>query len=101
MKMAKASEADLEMAMELCGAFDSLACRWGATVPAKAAVYDEGEDEPLDLDNHKQCKRVLRYLIQLVDRASLPRVVFGCAVMLDPQNKCVDPSADTIEHHPA
>jgi hypothetical protein len=28
------------------------------------------------------------------------RVVWGCAVMLDPANKCVDPDADTIEHHP-
>jgi len=28
------------------------------------------------------------------------RVVYGCAVMLDPKNKCVDPDANTIEHHP-
>lgn len=101
MKMAKASEADLEMAMELCGALDSLTHRWCPTVPEKCEKLSRDEEsEPLDLDDAEQCERVLRYLLLLADRASLMRVVWGCAVMLDPSNKCVDPEADVIEHHP-
>lgn len=101
MKMAKASKADLDMAMELCNALDALTQRWGATVPDEIAKPDGGdENEYFDRDDREQCQRVLGYLLELADRASLMRVVWGCAVMLDPTNKCVDPNADTIEHHP-
>lgn len=101
MKMAKASEADLEMAMELCGALESLAGRWGATMPEKIEQPDGTSDtEYFDPDDGEQCKRVVEYLRKLTGSASLMRVVWGCAVMLDPRNQCVDPDADTIEHHP-
>lgn len=101
MKMAKASAADLEMAMELCGALDALTQRWGATVPEKIAKTDgDDESEYFSPDNSEQCQRVMGYLLDLADRASLMRVVWGCAVMLDPANRCVDANADTIEHHP-
>lgn len=101
MKMAKASAADLDMAMELCNALDALTQRWSATVP-EAIAKPNGEDESefFNRDDREQCQRVMGYLLDLADRASLMRVVWGCAVMLDPANKCVDPSADTIEHHP-
>lgn len=101
MKMAKASKADLDMAMELCNALDALTQRWSATVPDEIAK-PEGEDESeyFSLDDREQCQRVLGYLLEVADRASLMRVVWGCAVMLDPANKCVDASADTLEHHP-
>jgi hypothetical protein len=100
MKMAKASEADLNMAMELSEALDNLTRRWGASVPEKVQKSEEGDTESFDRDDSDQCQRVLGYLLDVADRASLSRVVFGCAVMLDPRNKCVDPNADTIEHHP-
>jgi hypothetical protein len=100
MKMAKASEADLNMAMELANAFDDITRRWGAMVPEKAQRPGEEDSESFDRDDSEQCKRVLGYLLDVADRASLSRVIFGCAVMLDPKNKCVDPDADTIEHHP-
>jgi len=102
MKMAKASEADLEMSMELSNALDALTQRWGATVPtAIEKLNGTGDSENFDIDNSEQCKRVLTYLLELADKASLMRVVYGCAVMLDPANKLVDPDADTIEHHPS
>lgn len=101
MKMAKASAADLEMAMELCGALDALTQRWGATVPDKIAKPKGGdESEYFNPDDSQQCQRVMGYLLDLADRSSLMRVVWGCAVMLDPTNRCVDANADTIEHHP-
>jgi hypothetical protein len=100
MKMAKASEADLDMSIELSNALDSLTRRWGASVPEKVQRCEEGDTESFDRDDSEQCQRVLGYLLDLADRASISRVVFGCAVMLDPRNKCVDPNADTIELHP-
>lgn len=96
MKMAKASAADLEMAMELCAALDSLTGR-GCCVPA---AVEQEDGEPFDRDDREQCARVLGYLLDLANRASLMRVVWGCAVMLDPLNKCVDPVSGVIELHP-
>lgn len=101
MKMAKANSADLEMGMELCGSLDALTNRWCPTVPAAVEeVADTESGEHFDRNDTEQCQRVLGYLLDLADRASLLRVVYGCAVMLDPRNKVVDPDADTIEHHP-
>lgn len=101
MKFAKASDADLNMAMELCGALDSLTSRLCPMVPEKIErLVRDSDSERLDLDDEEQCGRVLRYLLDLAGGASLARVVYGCAVMLDPVNRCVDPDADTIEHHP-
>ena len=98
MKMAKASEADLEMAMELAGMLDMLGHRHFPSMPTVIARNDG--DEYFDRDDDVQCGRALRALLETADRASLFRVVFGAAVMLDPRNQCVDPDADTIEHHP-
>lgn len=102
MKMAKASEADLEMAMELANALEALSSRWGATMPEKIAKpqRDDDEAEGFSLDDDEQCRRVCEYLILMTRRASLFRVVFGMTVLLDPRNKIVDPHADTLEHHP-
>jgi hypothetical protein len=101
MKMAKASEADLNMAIEVCNALEALAGHWGAFMPEKinnATV--ECDNEPFDIDDHAQCIRVIEYLQQLARSASLMRVVFGMTVLLDPDNKMVDPDADTLDHHP-
>lgn len=101
MKMAKASDADLSMAMDLSSAIEALTQRFYPTMPqAVAKVADEDDYERFDRDDHEQCARALGHLLELAESASLMRVVYGCAVMLDPANKCVDPDADTIEHHP-
>lgn len=97
MKMAKASEADLQMAMDLAGMLDMLGHRHCPSMPTVIARNDGDED--FDRDDDEQCGRALRALLETADRASLFRVVWGAAVMLDPRNQCVDPDADTIEHH--
>lgn len=101
MKMAKASKADLDMAADLAGAFDALSNRWCPSMPT-AVEQLEGDDdsEHFDCNDDEQCGRALRHLLDIVDRGSLFRVVMGLAVVLDPSNKCVDPDANTIEHHP-
>lgn len=99
MKMAKATENDLDKAMELAGAFDAITGRWGACMP-QALVKGEEEPDAFYRTDDEQCGQVLRYLMGLTECSSLFRVVWGAAVMLDPANKLVDPDADTIEHHP-
>jgi len=101
MKMAKASKEDLIMAMDLCGAIDALTNNW-PTMPEALSTCDDDAmgAEHFDRDDDKQCGKVLRHLLEIAERGSLLRVVFGAAVMLDPRNKLVDPEADTIEHHP-
>lgn len=101
MKMAKASEADLNMAIELTNALEALAGRWGAVMPEKIERCEQDcEFERFDIDDPKQCRRVIEYLIRLTRSASLMRVVWGMQVLLDPRNRMVDPDADTLEHHP-
>ena len=101
MKMAKASEADTNMAMELVNALDMLGQRWAPCMPeAIEKLSDDDESERFDRHNDEQCGRAMRHLLELTDRASLGRVIWGAVVMLDPRNKLVDPDADTIEHHP-
>lgn len=101
MKMAKASEADLQMAMELANALDALNSRWGATMPEKIAKLQRDEEaEGFSLDDDEHCRRVCEYLIRLTRSASLFRVIMGMAVVCDPRNKLLDPDADTLEHHP-
>lgn len=101
MKMAKASEDDLKMAGDLAQAFDSLTQRWGASMPDAIAKPPKGDDaEEFDRDDDEQCGRALRHLLDITERGSLFRVVWGMLVLLDPANKIVDPDADTLEHHP-
>ena len=102
MEMAKASEADLNMAVELCEALEALTLRWDKTMPEKIAEpQDSGDVEYFYPENSDQCQRVVEYLITLMESASLSRVIVGMAVLLDPKNKIVDPDADTLERHPA
>ena len=101
MKMAKDTEADLNMALELSNALEALASHWGATMPEKIEKPAEGEErERFCIDDHDDCRRVIEYLIRLTRSASLFRVTFGMTVLLDPANAIVDPAADTLEHHP-
>lgn len=101
MKMAKASQADLNMAMDLVNALAALGQRFYPCMPE--AIERLGEDDEranFDRDDDAQCGRALRHLLEIAERGSLFRVVWSMVVLLDPRNRCVDPDADTIEHHP-
>ncbi len=101
MKVAKASKADLDMVFDLAGALDSLTQRWAPTMPEAIELTDNEDDhEDFDCNDDAQCGRALRHLLDIVERGSIFRAAMNLAVVLDPKNKCVDPDADTIEHHP-
>lgn len=96
MKMAKASTADMEMALKLCSALEAIGRDF---FPEEAA----GENEPdeFDLGDNEHCGVVLRHLYDILQGGSLGRVIWGMYVLMDPVNKLVDPDADTLEMHPA
>lgn len=48
--------------------------------------------ESFDRDDDVQCGLALRHLLDIAVRGSMMRV--------DPRNKIVDPTDDTLEHHP-
>lgn len=100
MKMAKASETDLRIAMDLSGALDALSGIYPTVPKTLAQQGDDESPELFDREDPDQCRRVLGNLLDLAEQASLSRVVFGCAVMLDPKNRCVNPDADVLELHP-
>lgn len=96
MKMAKASQADIDMALTLSTFLDSIDKGY---VPDAASI-DSEKIEWLNEDDGEQCSRIVRELKTIIGHGSFFRVAFGLAVLLDPANELVDPDADTIEHHP-
>lgn len=102
MKMAKASTADLEMAMELSRFVEELVDGY---CPKQACIHDpEDEDseeiEWLEPDDREQAQRIIEAIKQIARKGSIFRVTFGMAVVCDPRNELLDPDADTLEVHP-
>lgn len=95
MKMAKASQEDLEMALELASALEDIE---RGMLPHK--MVDDACGEWIDTNDARQYARLVEFLQETLDRGSIFRVVFGMAVLCDPKNKLIDPDADTLEHHP-
>ena len=95
MKMAKASKADMDMALKLCSALEAV----------DRGFFPEGSEgsndpEALDLDDDEHCGQVLRHVCQILQGGSIGRVIWGMYVLLDPNNKLVNPDASTLEPHP-
>ena len=98
MKMAKASEADLEMAMELSRFLEDIE---GNDMPSQISEDpDNSAAEWFDVDDREHCRKAVEALIAIVRKGSIFRVTFGMAVLCDPRNKLLDPNADTLEAHP-
>jgi len=97
MKMAKASEADLDMALELIGVLDDIERGY---FPHRFSAPESESTEWLDTDDLEQYDRLIDNLRRLLNRGSIGRVIMGMAVICDPANECIDPDASTIELHP-
>lgn len=98
MKVAKASERDMEMAAKLCALLESLDRNYypepvdGTEAKDDAPTFfDEGDEEHLAY-LHQQLKATLAM-------GNLWRVVMGMHCAL--HNEVFDPAADTLEWHPA
>lgn len=96
MKMAKASQADLDMALDLISVLNDIE---DGQFPGRFDP-DSESTEWLDSNDSQQCDKLIDNLRRLLNRGSIGRVIMGMAVVCDPSNECIDPDADTIEYHP-
>jgi hypothetical protein len=95
MKMAKASKADIDAAIELCHFLDMI--RGGC--PAADAVEEfelKGYEDLVERGDACDDEFVLR----AHERGGLFRIVWGMQVLLDPANEMVDPDLPHLAHHP-
>jgi len=97
MKMAKASKADIDMALDMISVFDDIERGY---FPHRFGDPESESIEWLDTTNRQQYDRLISNLRGLLNRGSIGRVIMGMAVVSDPKNECIDPDADCIEHHP-
>jgi len=101
MKVAKASPTDMDMLIDLDGALASIGNRSYATMPKAIEKLPPGEDcERFDDEDPEQCQRALKHLLAIVDKGSMFRVAINLSALLNTQNKCIDHSADHLEHYP-
>lgn len=95
MKMARASEQDLECTNQVASCLDQLIDGY---VPERMTT---GKDfEWLDVDDAEQYQQVLLKLIEIAQGGSMSRATFGMAVLLDPRKKLLDPADDCRALHP-
>ena len=98
MKMAKASNADIEMALEVSQFIEELVDGY---CPKQAMDPDDTDDiEWLDFDDREQLVRVIEALTKIAKKGSIFRVTFGMAVICDERNELLDPDSDVLEIHP-
>lgn len=102
MKMAKASEADIDMAMKVANVLDDLERGYFPErfIDLDGDPHNIEIPEHIDFNDHDQYERLITGLKDLLRDGSISRVIWGMAVVCDPQNECIDPDSDCIEHHP-
>jgi hypothetical protein len=93
MKIARASEQDLDVALKTSSLIESLELGY---------MPNSSDDDaaPFDIDDLDQCQAVVQRLLDINKGGSIFRVTFGMSVVLAPANKLLDPNADTLECHP-
>lgn len=98
MNIAKASDQDINMALDLCGILESLERGF---MPVTAIDNDNDEDAEFDRDNQDDCRRALNLVIHTLRTGSIGRVIWGMAALVNPESKFLDPEADIIKPHPS
>lgn len=95
LQMAKASDQDIEAALELSNLMDAIGRGYYPASPGD-------HDAPLnfDSDDIEHLRHLYERIRAIADAGCLFRVVGGLAVLLSPQNGIVDPDADHIALHP-
>lgn len=96
MKMAKASEADIDAAGKAMGLLDNLSRGYYPGVEDDAPLHFDPED-------HAHLSLLYRLLTETLDASpGWPGRVIGgmCYVILYPANRIVDPDSDCLDLHP-
>ena len=106
MKMAKATERDIDAAGELIQVLDAIDTRFGGPWPLPDVPEDLPkflDGEAFDSDDTQHLKTLYNHLARLLRSTANfhGRVIGGmCYVILYPKNEILDPTADTLELHP-
>lgn len=95
MKMARASEQDMEVANEVAQFIEDLLKGY---MPECISKADDGY-EYFMIEEPDDCQRALRKLLEIADRGSLFRVTFGMSVLLG-ADRLLDPNDDCLALHP-
>lgn len=96
MKMAKPSDEDIRLAMDIARIVEDLEQRYRPLL-----VFGEDDQELwLDTESIDELQAVIEKIREIAARGSIYRVVLGMAVAIDPKNAVFDPDADTLELHP-
>ncbi|MEC4749882.1 hypothetical protein [Methylomicrobium sp. Wu6] len=98
MNIAKASERDINMAIDLCGILDSIERGF---MPVAATENGDNEDTEFDRDNPDDCRVALNLIIDTLQVGCIGRVIWGMAALVNPESKLLDPGADIIKLHPS
>ncbi|WP_367154696.1 hypothetical protein [Methylomonas sp. HYX-M1] len=94
MNIAKASDSDIDMAIDLSRTLEDLESGF---MPVSIAT----EDETFDCKNHDDCHAALNLILSTLQRGSIGRVIWGMAALCDPESKILNPDSDIIERHPS
>lgn len=95
LKMAKASQNDLNTALALANFIANLEQGY---LPEPIAT-DLNED-CFDIDDSNICQKIVKALLDVTEKGSIWRVIHGMTCVCDPANDLIDPNADTLEIHP-
>lgn len=98
MNIGKASERDINMAIELCGMLESVEKGF---MSVEAIKTGDDEDNEFDRDNPDDCRAVLNLIIDTLSAGSIGRVIWGMAALVNPESKLIDPDADILKPHPS
>lgn len=96
MRMAKASDRDLDMALNLIGILDDIE---SGHFPYRFSDPDDEATEWLDPADREQMTRLLYHLKRHLAQGSIGRVILGMAALCDPKNRLLDPDADHLTPH--
>ena len=105
MKMAKATEKDIEAAGELLGILDTIDARFGGpwATDGPESLEQALDGDEFDADNREHLQGLYNSLAKLLRQSPNfhGRVIGGmCYVILYDKNQIVDPGADCLEIHP-
>lgn len=98
MNIAKPSERDINMALDLCGILESIERGF---MPVSAIEESDDEDTEFDRANPDDCQVALNLVIDTLRAGSIGRVICGMAALVNPESKLLDPDADILKPYPS
>lgn len=108
MKIAKATEADINAIYDILGALESIPDGEmpggeddeGVGQNKLYEALDAGKDESVSDEINYFIRKALKYLLNVYWSAHLMRAAGNLSTLLDPENEIVDPDNNTLELHP-